>query len=61
MLDAITIRRYEKEYKEKGIDGLLENRYHGRKGSLPEIDIRSLENHLRVHTYTTQSKRLSCM
>lgn len=28
-LDDSTIRRYEREYQEGGIDGLLEDHYHG--------------------------------
>jgi Winged helix-turn helix len=29
LLDEITIRRYEKKFQKRGIDGLLESRYHG--------------------------------
>jgi hypothetical protein len=51
MLDETSIRRYEKEYETTGVAGLLEDRYHGGMGLLPEIEIRSLENHLQTHTY----------
>ena len=51
MLDETTIRRYEKEYKKAGVAGLLEDRYHGSIGFLTEMEIRSLENHLRIQTY----------
>jgi hypothetical protein len=34
MLDETTIRRYEKEYKKSGIDGLLEDHYQGSNGLL---------------------------
>jgi transposase len=51
LLDDTTIRRYLQEFKDSGVDGLLEDRYHGSVGLLPEIEIRSLENHLQKHTY----------
>ena len=53
MLDEITIRRYEKGYKEKGIDGLLENRYQGSKGVLYLSEEQEFTTHLREHTYQT--------
>lgn len=53
MLDEITIRRYEKEYKEKGIDGLLENRYQGSNGFLELSEEQEFTMHLREHTYQT--------
>ena len=39
--------------RENGGARLVEYRYHGGAGHLAEIDIRSLENHLRKHTYHT--------
>src|SRR3954470_115484 len=51
LLDETTIRRYEKDYQRGGVAGLLEDHYHGSMGLLTEIEIRSLENHLRIHTY----------
>ena len=34
LLDDTTVRRYFKEFKEQGIDGLLEDHYHGSTGFL---------------------------
>src|SRR4051812_31544004 len=51
LLDDTTIRRYLQEFKERGVDGLLEDRYQGSGGLLREINNRSLENHLQTHTY----------
>src|SRR5258708_10635996 len=53
LLDEGTIRRYEKAYKEKGIDGLLEYRYHGSKGLLTLTPEQELTTHLKRHTYQT--------
>lgn len=53
LLDEITIRRYEKEYKKKGIDGLLEYRYHGSKGLLTPTQEQEFTQHLKTHTYHT--------
>ena len=40
-----------KEYQETGIDGLLEDHYHGSTGFLSEVEERDLEIHLRQQTY----------
>lgn len=53
LLDDMTIRRYEKEYKEKGVDGLLECRYQGSKGLLTEIEEKELTKHLKTKVYQT--------
>jgi len=53
LLDEMSIRRYEKEYKEKGIDGLLENRYHGSSGFLTHTQEEALTSQLKEHTYQT--------
>jgi len=53
MLDAITLRRYEKQYKERGIEGLLELRYVGGKSHLSVLQQKSLEQYLVSHTLTT--------
>lgn len=52
-LDDATIRRYEKGYKAKGIDGLLESRYHGKDGYLTLTDEQELTEHLKTYTYQT--------
>lgn len=53
MLDETTIRRYEKQYKEVGVDGLLESRYFGSHGLLKKQQEMGLITHLRHHTYQT--------
>lgn len=53
LLDEVTVRRYEKQYKAKGIDGLLEYRYHGGKARLTTLQQQELEQHLLSHTFTT--------
>ena len=53
MLDEGTIRRYEKEYTEDGVDGLLESRYHGSTGFLSVTEEATLTTHLKTHTYQT--------
>jgi transposase len=50
-LDDTTIRRYIKEYDKSGIDGLLEDHYHGSNSFLSEVQKRDLEIHLRANTY----------
>jgi transposase len=51
LLDDTTVRRYFKEYQQTGIDGLLEDHYHGSTGFLSEVQERDLEIHLRHQTY----------
>lgn len=53
MLDDVTLRRYEKQYKHAGVDGLLECRYHGGKSRLTNLQQKELEEHLVSHTLTT--------
>src|SRR6266702_5397832 len=53
LLDDITIRRYEKAYKKKGIDGLLENRYQGSVANLTKEQEVELKEHLRSKIYQT--------
>jgi transposase len=52
-LDEVTLRRYEKQYKEKGIDGLLECHYSGGKPRLTILQQKELEAYLVSHTLTT--------
>lgn len=47
LLDETTVRRYEKEYQEKGIDGLLESRYSGSVGNLSNEQEKALTERLR--------------
>src|SRR5438105_7606376 len=53
LIDETTIRRYEHEYKEKGIDGLLEDRYQGSNGFLTGQQEEELTDYLKEHTYQT--------
>ena len=53
MLDEITIRRYEKEFRKKGIDGLLEYHYQGSVGNLTTEQEAALKEHLRSNIYQT--------
>lgn len=53
LLDEMTIRRYEKEYKVDGIDGLLECHYHGSFGILTKKEEEKLRIYLRKNIYQT--------
>lgn len=53
LLTDMTIRRYEKEYKEAGVDGLLECHYHGSTGFLTFTEEEELTTQLKKHTYQT--------
>jgi transposase len=52
-LDDGTIRRYFKEFKTEGIDGLLEYHYHGSTGFLTSRQERELTLYLKDHIYQT--------
>lgn len=53
LLDEMTIRRYEKEYKKEGIDGLLDCHYQGSQGLLTKQEEEELTRYLREHIYQT--------
>jgi len=53
LLDETTIRRYEKQYKKSGIDGLLEDHYHGSMGNLTHDQEEKLRGYLKDHIYQT--------
>ncbi len=53
LLDEITLRRYVKQYQEKGIDGLLEYRYSGSKGKLTKKQEAELRLFLKDNTKRT--------
>lgn len=53
MLDETTIRRYKVDFEKTGIDGLLEDRYHGSDGYLTAVQEKKLTGYLREHTYQT--------
>jgi len=52
-LDNTTVRRYFKEYKKQGIDGLLEDRYHGSEGNLTKDQETELSAYLKTHLHQT--------
>lgn len=52
-LDDVTIRRYFKEFKTEGIDGLLEDHYHGSTGFLTTEQERQLTTHLKSAIFQT--------
>jgi transposase len=51
LIDADTVRRYFRLYKEGGINGLLEIRYEGRRSFLTNDQKEKLKQHLREHIY----------
>ena len=53
MLDDITIRRYEKEFKKEGLDGLLESHYLGSFSNLTKAQEEALKEHLKDKIYQT--------
>src|SRR3989338_7956586 len=53
LLDEVTLRRYVKQYQEKGIEGLLEYRYAGGKTSLTSNQEGELRVFLRDNTQRT--------
>lgn len=59
MLDETTIRRYEKEFGKTGVDGLLEDRYHGSNGYLTVPQEQELTTHLKANTYQTVKEVVS--
>lgn len=59
MLDDSTMRRYEQQYEQVGIDGLLECRYIGSNGLLTTHQEAALVVHLRATTYLTVKEIVS--
>ena len=53
LLDEGTLRRYEKEYRKNGIDGLLESRYLGSVSFLSKTQEKELKAELRETIYET--------
>lgn len=53
LLEQTSIRRYEKEYQKRGIDGLLEDRYGGSQGYLTSQQEKALTTEFKRHTYQT--------
>lgn len=53
MLDETTLRRYEKEYRKTGVDGLLEDHYEGSKAFLAIWQEQELTVNLKNNIYQT--------
>jgi len=53
LLDEVTLRRYVKQFQERGIDGLLEYRYAGGVSSLTTIQEHQLKTFLDKNTQRT--------
>lgn len=53
LLDETTLRRYYKEYQKTGVDGLLEDHYHGSSGYLTSLQEQELTVHLKEHIHQT--------
>lgn len=53
LLDEVTLRRYVKNYQEKGVGGLLEMRYAGGKSNLTSNQEQELKEFLKVNTKRT--------
>jgi transposase len=51
LLDDSTLRTYYSEYKDGGIDKLLEDNYGGKKGNLTKIQEKELAGHLDIQMY----------
>lgn len=53
LLDETTLRRYVGQYRNKGVEGLLELGYKGSTGELTSIQEHELAAHLDVHLFST--------
>lgn len=53
LLDEVTLRRYVKQYQDRGINGLLEYRYTGGQTKLTAGEEEELGKHLEEYTYLT--------
>ena len=58
-LDEVTVRRYQKQFKEKGIAGLLEYRYTGGKTKLTAQQEKELRESLQAYTLRTAKEVVS--
>jgi len=57
LLDEVTVRRYVKQFKEKGINGLLEYHYTGGKTKLTASQELALKHHLANSSHIYQSAK----
>lgn len=53
LLDEVTLRRYVKQYQEKGLGGLLEYRYRGSQTKLSLVQKQELREYLKTNTPRT--------
>jgi len=53
LLDEVTVRRYGKQFAEKGIKGLLEYRYNGSQSRLTAVQAQEVKQHCKEHTPRT--------
>ena len=60
LLDEITLRRYLKKFKQKGLSGLLEMRYSGGQTRLTALEESELKKHLEINTKRT-AKEISVL
>lgn len=58
-LDEVTVRRYQREFEKKGIDGLLAYRYTGGKTRLTMQQEQELSEYLKEHTLRTAKEVVS--
>lgn len=56
LLDDATVRRYERCYKEKGLEGLLEGHYHGREALLTEEQKAEIAEYVDTHHIARKSQ-----
>ena len=56
LLDDETVRRWEKRYRESGLEALLKDQYQGSEGKLSDEDENSLKAHLEERVYQTTSE-----
>lgn len=59
LFDEVTIRRYEKQFQKKGIDGLLEYRYTGGKSRLTFTQEEELKQFFTIQTPQTAMEAVS--
>lgn len=58
LFDEVTVRRYVKQFQEKGIAGLLEYRYTGAKSRLTTVQQQEVRVYFREHTPRTAKEAL---
>ena len=59
MPDGTTIRRYEKDFKKNGVDGILENKYSRSESFSTTKQQEELTLHLKDQTYQTVKETIS--